>query len=118
MPPRTTPQHNTPSTLSYTSTSSEKECKDLMWTSHTSLALTTQLTEEQVLSLARKAGLRALQCDRAGVFRLVEVWLDNTILVEVLTAQEAQRYQAFMNPQGCAQMFGEAYRPADVALAS
>jgi hypothetical protein len=82
------------------------------------LALTTQLTEEQVLALARQAGLRALQCDRAGVFRLVEVWLDNTILVEVLTAQEAQRYQAFMNPQGCARMFGEAYRPADMALAS
>ncbi len=75
------------------------------------LALTSALSEEQVIRLARAKGLRALYCDRAGVFGLVEVWLDNTILVEVLSRKEAQRYQAFMNPQAVAAMFGPGLAP-------
>lgn len=77
------------------------------------LALTTHLSEEQVLSLARKSDLRVVGCDRGGLFRVIELWLDNTILVEVLTTKEVQRYQAFMNPQACAEMFGKANRPAE-----
>jgi hypothetical protein len=79
------------------------------------LALTSALTEEQVIHLARSAGLRALYCDRAGVFGLVEVWLDNIILIEVLSRKEAERYQAFMNPQGVAAMFGPGLAPPAAA---
>ncbi|MBL8384456.1 MAG: hypothetical protein JNM90_15355 [Burkholderiales bacterium] len=75
-------------------------------------AITTALDEDAVLALARAAGLRALGCERGGVFRVIEVWLDNTILIEVLTRPEAARYQAFMNPRGCAAMFGPALASA------
>jgi hypothetical protein len=71
-------------------------------------ALATALSEAQVLAIAREAGLRALGCERAGVFRVIELWLDNTILVELLTRAEVERYRAFMNPQACASMFGAA----------
>jgi len=76
------------------------------------LALATKLPDEAVIKLAKDAGLRAVPCDRAGVFRLVEVWLDNQVLVEVLNPVETERYRAFMNPAGCAAMFGEGIRPA------
>ena len=75
-------------------------------------AVRSPLTEEQILGVAHKAGLRAIRCERGGVFGLVEVWLDNMILVEVLTETEFRRYRAFMNPAGCASMFGPAMRPA------
>lgn len=75
-------------------------------------ALTTDLQDERVLELARSAGLRAVPCDRAGVFRLIEVWLDNVTLVEVLNSNEAARYRQFMNPAGCAAMFGPGLAPA------
>lgn len=71
-------------------------------------ALASPRTEEEILRVARAAGLRAVKCDRAGVFGLVEVWLDNMILVEVLSATEFDRYRAFMNPAACAAMFGAA----------
>ena len=70
------------------------------------LALVSKLGDEAVMELARRAGWRAVACDRAGVFKLVEVWLDNAVLVEVLNPAEAERYRAFMNPAGCAAMFG------------
>lgn len=75
------------------------------------LALVSKLGDEAVMSLARQAGFRAVQCDRAGVFRLVELWLDNTLLVEVLNPSEAERYRHFMNPAAASAMFGPGERP-------
>lgn len=75
------------------------------------LALSSPLTDAQILQLAHDAGFRALKCERGGVFGLVEVWLDNTILVEVLSEPELARYRSFMNPAGCAAMFGPAHEP-------
>ena len=75
-------------------------------------AMSSPLTEPQVQAVARAAGLRAVPCDRAGVFKLIEVWLDDVLLVEVLCGREVQRYAEFMNPQAAAAMFGPGQRPA------
>lgn len=75
-------------------------------------AVRSPLSDTQIVDIARKAGLRALKCERGGVFGVVEVWLDNAILVEVLSAPEFDRYRAFMNPAACAAMFGAGERPA------
>lgn len=71
-------------------------------------AMAVPRREDEIVELARQAGLRAIGCDRGGVFRVVELWLDNTILVELLPPQEVSRYRAFMNPEACAAMFGAA----------
>jgi hypothetical protein len=71
------------------------------------LALTTQLNESEVIALAEAHGWRYLACERAGVFGVIEVWVDNTYLVEVLTTEQAARYKAFMTVEGCAAMFGK-----------
>lgn len=75
-------------------------------------ALKSPLSDAEILEAARKAGVRALKCDRAGVFGVVEVWLDDTILVEVLGEHEFGRYRSFMNPAACSAMFGAGQRPA------
>ncbi len=49
-----------------------------------------------------------MPCDRAGVFKLVELLIDNTFLVAVLIDKEAARYRSFMNPRTGAEMFGPA----------
>jgi hypothetical protein len=74
-------------------------------------ALTTQLDPERVLALAKVRGWRALSCERGGVFGVVEVWIDNVVLVEVLAGSEVTRYRQFMNPEGCATMFGTGHVP-------
>lgn len=74
-------------------------------------AITTTLTQAQVLELARAAGWKGIACERAGVFGVVEVWVDNLVLVEVLIPREVERYKAFMNLEGCASMFGKGTAP-------
>ena len=71
-------------------------------------ALVSRLAEAEVLEVARRAGWRAIACDRGGVFRVVEVWIENVFLIEVLTPAELDRYRAFMSPAGCSAMFGAA----------
>lgn len=78
-------------------------------------ALVSQLGDDAVVALAQRAGFRTVRCDRAGVFRLVEVWLDEAFLIEVLNPAEARRYRDFMNPAGCAAMFGAGERPGIAA---
>ncbi len=75
------------------------------------MAITTVLSEEEVVALGKQYGFRSLVCDRAGVFKLVEVWIDNTYLVEVLVSKEAERYKSFMNPSAVKAMFGDPILP-------
>lgn len=75
------------------------------------LAIDTQLSEAEVISRAQSLGWRVLACERAGVFGVVEVWVDNLYLVEVLVPEQAARYRSFMNTHGCAAMFGAGIAP-------
>ena len=78
------------------------------------LAVTTGHDAAQVERLATAAGLRHVRCNRGGVFELIEVWLDNTTLIEGLTAEESARYRRFMTPAGVAKMFGPGVAPTTI----
>ena len=71
------------------------------------MALSTKLSEREILDIGRELGFRTVPCDRAGVFKLVELWVDNSYLIEVLTESETKRYASFMNPKTAAEMFGK-----------
>jgi hypothetical protein len=71
------------------------------------LAIETKLSEAEVVAEAKSRGWRSASCERGGVFGVVEVWVDNKYLVEVLVAEQAVRYRQFMRPSGCSAMFGE-----------
>ncbi|HMY71386.1 MAG TPA: hypothetical protein PLD20_16490 [Blastocatellia bacterium] len=81
-------------------------------------ALTTKLAETEVIARAKAMGWRALVCERGGVFGLVEVWIDNNFLVEVLAPAEVARYRAFMTAEGCRQMFGTGLSPEPLPQSS
>lgn len=69
------------------------------------VAMTTRLSTEEVLAIGREQGWRAVHCDRGGVFDLVELWVDNRALVEILSPEGTDRYLAFYNPEAAAKMF-------------
>jgi hypothetical protein len=75
-------------------------------TSHQAIA--TRLTEAEVLAIAAAEGWRALHCNR-GPFEVIEVWLENRILVEVLTADMQQQYLAFLTPANWRRFLAEAH---------
>jgi hypothetical protein len=55
----------------------------------------TRLSEGEVLAIAAREGWIARVCDRK-FFKLIELWLENRFLLEVVTEEETRRYRQFM----------------------
>lgn len=56
------------------------------------LALGTVLADEDVLALAQREGWFAQCSDRGGLFAVVEFWVENKFLLEVLSTEQQRRY--------------------------
>lgn len=70
------------------------------------VAITSALTSEEIIAVGERQGWRAVPCDRGGVFDLVELWIENRFLIEVLPPRGADRYLAFYTPEVAGRMFG------------
>jgi hypothetical protein len=60
------------------------------------LNIATPLSVDEALAIAKREGWTARVCDRGGVFKVIEFWLENKFMLELMTADELQRYQSFM----------------------
>ena len=76
----------------------------------THAAIATPLTEAEVHAIAEREGWRSLTCDRGGLFRVIEVWLENRLMLELLTDEMQAAYLASMTTDGWEAML--AGRPA------
>ncbi len=61
--------------------------------------MVTRISEAEVLALAAREGWIARVCDRR-FFKLIELWLENRFLLELLTEAETVRYRSFMSRAG------------------
>lgn len=64
------------------------------------LAIATQMNEAEVLALAAREGWTARLCNRGGAFDVIEFWVENRFMIEVLTPPMQKDYLAFMSPGG------------------
>lgn len=65
--------------------------------SPTHFALSVAMSREDVLARAAAKGWDAYVCDRGGHFHVVEVWIENAWLVEILPPAFAAQYLGFAN---------------------
>lgn len=70
------------------------------------LAIGTVLTDEAVLELANREGWLAQRSDRGGLFEVVEFWVENKFLLEVLPAAQQRRYLANLTADRFRSAFG------------
>ena len=63
--------------------------------SPTHFALSVEMAQADVLARAGAKGWDAFVCDRGGHFHVVEVWVENTWLVEILPPVFAAEYLGF-----------------------
>lgn len=73
------------------------------------VAITSPLSADEIIALVQAENWRAVHCERGGVFDLVEVWVDNRNLVEVLPPGGTRRYLEFYTPEVAGQMFNHAH---------
>jgi hypothetical protein len=65
----------------------------------THFALSVGNSADAVEAIARREGWHCYRCDR-GPFHVIEVWLENESMVEVLPPEYAAEYLAFARPDG------------------
>lgn len=68
--------------------------------SATHAAIATPLDQVAVMALAAEEGWQAKYCKRGGVFGVVELWLEDRLMIEVLTPEMQAEYLAAMTPEG------------------
>jgi hypothetical protein len=57
------------------------------------MAIATERSVDEILAIGAREGWRAVTCSRGGLFDVVELWLENSLLVEVLTPEMQHDYQ-------------------------
>lgn len=72
----------------------------------THAALSVQISEARIKEIAAREGWRAETFDRASAFRLVEFWVEDRLLLELMTPEMTQRYLDVMNIESYVEMFG------------
>jgi len=58
----------------------------------THAAVSVACTEERILAIAGREGWRALRLSRGGAFDVIEFWIENRVLLELLTPDMAAEY--------------------------
>jgi hypothetical protein len=56
------------------------------------VAVATPLSEGDVLAIGTREGWLARRSDRGGLFSVIELWLENRFLLEVVPGEERRRY--------------------------
>jgi len=57
------------------------------------LNIASPLSEAEILAIAKREGWTARVCDRGGFFKLIEFWLENKFMLEVMNDHEWERYK-------------------------
>ena len=76
--------------------------------SATHLLIGVSASKQAVLAVAARERWRAVACSRQnGAFDLIELWIENRLLLEVLTPEDEGRYRAFMAPSSPDGLFAQ-----------
>ncbi|MBD2204628.1 hypothetical protein H6G33_07440 [Calothrix sp. FACHB-1219] len=62
-------------------------------------AISVSIPADEIIAIAQREGWRALKCDRDGLFTVIEFWLENRLLLELLPPDFGSEYLSFMQPQ-------------------
>ena len=77
----------------------------------THLNINTNKSIEEVRSIANREGWRVLVCNRGGgLFQLIEVWVENTFMLEVMTPAQTERYIEITDPKFMEAAFEQALK--------
>jgi len=76
----------------------------------THLNINTKKSIEEIREIAQREGWRVLVCNRGeGLFQLVEVWIENTFMLEVMTPEQTARYIEITTPEFMEKAFAGAF---------
>lgn len=72
---------------------------------HAAISVPTSL--EQIERIASREGWRVLLCNRDGLFDVVEFWVENQLMLELLTPAIAHKYLNAMHPKNLEKLMSD-----------
>jgi hypothetical protein len=57
------------------------------------------ISEAEIYAIAHREGWRAVRCNRAGFFELIEFWVENEVLLELMPPALIEQYRITMHPE-------------------
>lgn len=82
----------------------------------THLNINTHLSVEELKAIGKREGWRVLTANRGGgAFQLVELWIENRFMLELMTPEMTKRYAELMQPEGYARWLNMPLPPKPVA---
>src|SRR4051794_19108231 len=72
-------------------------------------AVATPLSIAEVEDIGRRYGCHTVLCQR-GPFRVIEYWVDNALMLEMLTPEMQAEYQRSVTPDGWRAMLANAWK--------
>jgi hypothetical protein len=74
----------------------------------THLNINTRKHIEEIREIAKREGWRMMVANRGqGLFQLIEFWIENTFMVEVMTPEQTARYIEIANPEFMSQALNQ-----------
>jgi hypothetical protein len=70
----------------------------------THAAVSVPLDQQQIEQIAVREGWQTLLGNRGPFFQVVEFWVENRVLLELLTPKMAEQYKDFSTPQNWEQL--------------
>lgn len=69
----------------------------------THAAVSVPTSEAQIRTIAEREGWHVARFDRAGFFDVIELWIENQQMIELLPPELTAKYLAFMHPKNLQQ---------------
>lgn len=79
----------------------------------THAAISVTKTQEEIEEIGKRENWRTVRCNRDSFFDVMEFWLENQVMLELLTPEMADQYLAATHPENLKKMFS-----SDVAALS
>ncbi|MBW4432709.1 MAG: hypothetical protein KME28_13490 [Pelatocladus maniniholoensis HA4357-MV3] len=75
----------------------------------THAAISVPVTQEEIEQVGMSAGWRVVRCNRDSLFDVMEFWVENRLMIELLTPEMASQYLAFTkHPEKLQEVFATA----------
>lgn len=74
----------------------------------THAAISVDVSQDKIVEIGQREGWRVVRCNRDSFFDVIEFWLENRMMIELLTPEMAEQYLAVTKPENLKKMFAEA----------
>jgi hypothetical protein len=68
-------------------------------------AISVTKTQEEIEEIGKREGWRVVRCNRESFFDVIEFWLENQVMLELLTPEMTAQYLTATQPENLKKIF-------------